>query len=84
MSISYNLPGDPKLKLDGATIAGIFLGTITKWNDPAIAAQNPDVKLPDTDIVVVHRSDGSGTTYHLHRLSLQGEPRLEGEGRQGR
>jgi len=61
--IIYNLPGDPKLKLDGATIAAIFLGTITKWNDPAIAAQNPDVKLPDTDVVVVHRSDGSGTTY---------------------
>jgi phosphate transport system substrate-binding protein len=61
--MTYNLPGDPKLKLDGATIAGIFLGTITKWNDPAIAGQNPDVKLPDMDIVVVHRSVGSGTTY---------------------
>jgi phosphate transport system substrate-binding protein len=61
--ITYNLPGDPKLKIDGATIAGIFLGKITKWNDPAIASQNPDVKLPDLDVVVVHRSDGSGTTY---------------------
>src|SRR5208282_3476161 len=61
--IIYNLPGDPKLKLDGPAIAGIFLGKITKWDDPAIAGQNPDVKLPDTDIVVVHRSDGSGTTY---------------------
>ena len=61
--ITYNLPNDPKLKLDGATIAGIFLGKITKWNDAAIAGQNPDVKLPDLDIVVVHRSDGSGTTY---------------------
>jgi phosphate transport system substrate-binding protein len=61
--VSYNLDGDPQLKLDGPTLAGIFLGTITKWNDPAIAGQNPDVKLPDEDIVVVHRSDGSGTSF---------------------
>jgi phosphate transport system substrate-binding protein len=61
--MTYNLPGVEKLRLDGETIAGIFLGKITKWNDPAIAGQNPDAKLPDTDIVVVHRSDGSGTTY---------------------
>jgi len=61
--ITYNIPGDAKLKIDGPTIAGIFLGKIVKWNDPAIAGQNPDLKLPDADIVVVHRSDGSGTTY---------------------
>ncbi len=61
--ISYNLPGDPKLKLDGPTLAGIFLGHITKWNDPAIAGQNPGASLPDQNIVVVHRSDGSGTSY---------------------
>jgi len=61
--ISYNLPGDPKLKLDGPTVAAIFLGKITKWNDPAIAGQNPGVSLPDQDILVVHRSDGSGTSY---------------------
>jgi phosphate transport system substrate-binding protein len=61
--VSYNLPGNPKLKLDGPTLADIFLGKITKWNDPAIAGQNSGVKLPDQDIVVVHRSDGSGTTY---------------------
>jgi phosphate transport system substrate-binding protein len=61
--ITYNLPGDPKIRIDGPTIAAIFLGKITKWNDPAIAGQNTDVKLPDLDIVVVHRSDGSGTTY---------------------
>ena len=61
--ITYNVPGDLKLRIDGPTIAGIFLGKIVKWNDPAIASQNPDVKLPDADIVVVHRSDGSGTTY---------------------
>jgi len=61
--VSYNLPGNPKLKLDGPTLAGIFLGKITKWNDPAIAGQNKGTSLPDQDIVVVHRSDGSGTTY---------------------
>lgn len=61
--LTYNLPGDPKLKMDADTIVGIFMGKITKWNDKAIAAQNPDVQLPNSDIVVVHRSDGSGTTY---------------------
>jgi len=61
--ITYNLPGSPKLKLDGPTLAGIFLGKITKWNDPAIVAQNSGLELPDQDIVVVHRADGSGTTY---------------------
>jgi phosphate transport system substrate-binding protein len=61
--VAYNLPGNPSLKFDGETIAGIFLGQIKKWNDPKIAATNPGVKLPDKDIVVVHRSDGSGTTY---------------------
>lgn len=61
--VTYNLPGNPKLKLDGATIAHIFLGKITQWNDPAIKALNPDAPLPAQDIVVVHRSDGSGTTY---------------------
>jgi phosphate transport system substrate-binding protein len=61
--ITYNLPDNPKLKLDGPTLADIFLGNVTKWNDPKIAALNPDVKLPATDIVVVHRSDGSGTSF---------------------
>lgn len=61
--VSYNLPGNPALKLDGPTLAGIFLGRITKWNDPAIAGQNPGVTLPDTDLLVVRRSDGSGTTF---------------------
>ena len=60
--ITYNLEGGPSLKFDGETIAGIFLGQIKKWNDPKIAATNPGAKLPDKDIVVVHRSDGSGTT----------------------
>ena len=63
--VTYNLPslGDTKLKFDGATIADIFLGNIKKWNDPRIAALNPGVKLPDQDIIVVHRSDGSGTSF---------------------
>jgi phosphate transport system substrate-binding protein len=61
--ITYNLPTNPALKLDGDTIAGIFLGQIKKWNDPKLTALNPGVKLPDQDIVVVHRSDGSGTTF---------------------
>jgi phosphate transport system substrate-binding protein len=63
--LTYNLPGlgDSKLKFDGTTIADIFQGKITKWNDKAIAGLNPGVKLPDSDIIVVHRSDGSGTSY---------------------
>jgi phosphate transport system substrate-binding protein len=61
--VAYNLPGNPVLKLDPDAIAGVFLGQIKKWNDPKIAALNPGIKLPDQDIVVVHRSDGSGTTY---------------------
>jgi len=61
--ITYNLPGNPKLKLDGDTVVNIFLGNITKWNDPKIVALNPGVDLPDLPVIVVHRSDGSGTTY---------------------
>ena len=61
--MTYNVPGNPSLKLDGETIADIFLGKIKKWNDPKIAASNPGAKLPDNEIVVVHRSDGSGTTF---------------------
>jgi phosphate transport system substrate-binding protein len=61
--VAYNLPGNPALKLDADTIAGVFLGEIKKWNDPKIVALNPGVTLPDQEIVVVHRSDGSGTTY---------------------
>ncbi|MGN6392047.1 MAG: phosphate ABC transporter substrate-binding protein PstS [Gemmatimonadales bacterium] len=63
--LTYNLPelGATKLRFDGATIARIYQGTITKWNDKAIARLNPGTKLPDSDIIVVHRSDGSGTSY---------------------
>ncbi len=58
----YNLPGIDNLQLDSDTVAGIYLGTITKWNDPKIVAINPGVTMPDLAILVVHRSDGSGTT----------------------
>jgi phosphate transport system substrate-binding protein len=61
---SYNVTGvTSELKFTPEALAGIYLGTITKWNDPAIAGANPVVKLPAQDIVVLHRSDGSGTTY---------------------
>ena len=60
----YNLPGvTGTLNFTGDVLAGIYLGSIKKWNDPAIAKANPGVNLPATDIAVVHRSDGSGTTY---------------------
>ena len=55
--------GRSRLETRRRAIAGIFLGKIKKWNDPKIAALNPGAKLPDQEIVVVHRSDGSGTTY---------------------
>src|SRR5690606_33126255 len=63
--VTYNLPslGQTRLKLDGPLIADIFMGRITRWNDPRIAALNPGVALPDEAILVVHRSDGSGTTF---------------------
>jgi len=60
----YEVPGVPgELRFSGPLLADVFLGKITKWNDKAIAAENPGVKLPDADITVVHRSDGSGTSY---------------------
>jgi phosphate transport system substrate-binding protein len=59
----YNLPGVGELKFTGTVLADIFLGKITKWNDPALVTLNAGAKLPATDITVVHRSDGSGTTY---------------------
>ncbi len=63
ITVSYNLPGVKSgLKLDGPTIAEIFLGKIKTWNDPAIAGLNPGVTLPTTPITVIHRSDSSGTT----------------------
>lgn len=61
---TYNIPGvSSELKFTGDVLADIFLGNIKKWNDGRIAKANSGVKLPDTDIIVVHRSDGSGTSY---------------------
>ncbi|PZF83086.1 phosphate ABC transporter substrate-binding protein PstS [Jiangella anatolica] len=62
IAVAYNLPGVDGLQLGPVTLANIFNGTITTWNDPAIAADNPDATLPDTAITPVHRSDDSGTT----------------------
>jgi phosphate transport system substrate-binding protein len=65
-SIPYNIPGlSKRLRLNGTLLAGIFGGTITKWNDPAIAKINPGANLPDLAITPIHRSDGSGTTYNF-------------------
>jgi phosphate transport system substrate-binding protein len=62
--LTYNIPGvNAELNFTPEAIAGIYLGKITKWNDPALTGPNPGVKLPKDDIVVVHRSDGSGTTF---------------------
>jgi phosphate transport system substrate-binding protein len=73
---SYNIPGvTVELRFTPEALAGIYLGKITKWNDPAIAGANPGIKLPAEDIVVIHRSDGSGTTYiwtdYLSKISSE-------------
>lgn len=73
---TYNVPGvSSSLNFTPEALADIFLGKIAKWNDSAIQKSNPKVKLPDTDIVVVHRSDGSGTTYcwtdYLSKVSAE-------------
>ena len=78
----YNIPGvSQELKFSGPVLADIFLGKITKWNDPAITALNPGVKLPATDIVVAHRSDGSGTTYIWADYLVEGLAGMEEAGR---
>ncbi|MFH1052637.1 MAG: phosphate ABC transporter substrate-binding protein PstS [bacterium] len=78
--ITYNLPGNPKLKLTPEVIAGIFLGKITNWNDSKIKKLNPKAKLPKQGIVVIHRSDGSGTTYifsdYLCKVSSEWEKKV--------
>ncbi len=82
--VTYNLPSLPDLKLSREAYVGIFLGTITKWNDEAIAKSNPDVELPDMDIIVCTRSDGSGTTFvftkHLTAISEEFDKEV-GEGK---
>jgi phosphate transport system substrate-binding protein len=65
IAVAFNLQGVTSLNLDAKTIADIFNGTITTWNDPAIAQQNPGTKLPDTAISTSHRSDESGTTFNF-------------------
>ena len=65
VSIAFNISGVSSLNLDGSTLANIFLGHIKNWNDPAIAALNSGATLPNKSITVVHRSDGSGTTFHF-------------------
>lgn len=71
--VAFNVPGVKELKLPREVYAGIFLGKITKWNDPAIAAANPGAKMPDLQITVVRRADSSGTTFvftdHLSAIS---------------
>ena len=71
--LAYNVPGIDDLKLSREAYVGIFLGKVTKWNDPSIAKANPGVKLPDLDISACERSDGSGTTFvftqHLSAIS---------------
>ena len=79
--LAYNLPGvETGLKLTRETYVDILLGEITKWNDPKIASANPGVNLPDTNITVVHRSDGSGTTgvftQHLSAISSEWKDRV--------
>jgi phosphate transport system substrate-binding protein len=78
---SYKVPGvTGDLNFTPEALAGIFLGKISKWNDPAIASANPGVKLPKDDIVVVHRSDGSGTTYiwtdYLSKISPEWQSKV--------
>jgi phosphate transport system substrate-binding protein len=78
---TYNIPGvSAELKFSGPLLADIFLGKVTKWNDKAIAGLNAGVNLPDTDIAVVHRADGSGTTYiftdYLSKVSPEWKKRV--------
>jgi phosphate transport system substrate-binding protein len=85
ITVSYNVPGlQTGLKLDATTISDIFLGKITKWNDPAITALNPGVKAPATAITVVHRSDSSGTTAGFTGFLASADPEFKskvGEGK---
>lgn len=71
IAIAFNLEGVDSLNMDAKTIAGIFDGKITKWNDEAIAAANPDVKLPDAEIIPVNRADKSGTTENFQQYLVE-------------
>jgi len=78
--VTYNLPGSPTLRFTHDVLADIFLGKVTKWNDPRLQAVNPEVSLPGQPIIVVHRSDGSGTTYiwvdYLSKVSKEWEKKV--------
>jgi phosphate transport system substrate-binding protein len=76
IAVAYKLQGVDKLILDGTTTAKIFLGKITKWNDPAIAALNPGVTLPSSSISVIYRSDSSGTTQNFERYLAATAPSI--------
>src|SRR5262252_7087118 len=77
---TYNLPGSPKLQFTGELLADIFLGKVTKWDDERIKTLNPSANLPSQPIIVVHRSDGSGTTYiwvdYLSKVSKEWEQKV--------
>jgi phosphate transport system substrate-binding protein len=80
VTVSYNIPGIKSgLKLDGPTIANIYLGSITNWNDPAIAKLNPNLRLPDLQIAPVYRSDGSGTTSLFTQFLSDVSPQWAGQ-----
>ena len=80
--LTYNLPalGSAQLKLDGPLVADIFMGKVAKWNDRRIAALNPGVSLPNLDLLVTHRSDGSGTSFiftdYLSKVSSEWKERV--------
>lgn len=78
--MTYNIPGNPKIKLSADLISGIFMGKIKKWNDAAILKENPGVKIPGLPITVVRRSDGSGTTFvftdYLTKVSAEWKTKI--------
>jgi phosphate transport system substrate-binding protein len=76
IAVIFNIEGIDTLNMDAATIAGVFAGTITNWNDPAIAALNPDVTLPDLAVTPVHRADDSGTTENFTDYLAQAAPEV--------
>jgi len=80
VAVTFNLPGVTELKLSGETLANIYLGKVTKWNDPSIAAENPGASLPGGNIIVAARADGSGTsavfTDYLSKVSPEWQQRV--------
>jgi phosphate transport system substrate-binding protein len=74
ITVSYNLPSVKDLKLSAATLAGLFSGTITKWNDAAVKADNPGASLPSTNVVIAHRADASGTTSNFTKYLTKAAP----------